>query len=329
MQRQILEKIVMHSYMSRKPLICTIELTTTCNFRCVHCYIGEKDRDVFLSTKKALEFIDDVVKDGCMFITLTGGDPLLHPEFASIYKYARSKSNVTVFTNGFSMDDDIVDLFTAHKPAGIEITLYGASNDTYYRTTGIRGYEKVMDTIQRLKRIDVNLKLKAFLVKENICDWNEIKGIADRQGIPFYFDSFVISPYGSAEYLHQIPLELQRTIFNQYKKNAEVSDELKAAIEKNGDRFYRCGAGIYSMWLRADNTLNMCAFSSNQKAISLDRNTYEEAWKQLGKEANRPIPASMKCRKCSQQDCLGCPTKYAAVYGEKMVGSCSFCDGKG
>lgn len=331
MERLILEQLIVDAYIKRHPLICTIELTTMCNFRCVHCYVGEKNSPIFLAKDKVISFIDAVTKQGCLYIVLTGGDPLLHPDFPYIYQYARSKCNVIVFTNGYALTDKIFNLFTAFPPSCIEITLYGATEETYYKTVGIHAYSKVMDAIKKLVAHNIHLKLKSFLVKENFEEWSKIQSIAKELDVEFKFDSFVIAPKESQEYCHQISQVSQNIILEKNGTKPHTSNQLSSLINSRGtNKMYKCGAGMYSVWLRANNTLNMCAFSDIKKGISLESVSFPEAWKKLEVEANTDIPENMRCRNCSNIDkCLICPTKYAVINGQNSqyrIQLCAFAE---
>ena len=74
----------------RYPLSATLELTNRCNFNCVHCYINQPANDQVakqreLTTDQVKKIIDDMAEVGVLFLTLTGGEPLLRPDFAEIY----------------------------------------------------------------------------------------------------------------------------------------------------------------------------------------------------------------------------------------------------
>ena len=86
-----------------------IELTNqNCNLKCKHCYIN------FEPYKKIKDFIPvEIVKKallttgdlGVEMIYLTGGDPLLHPDFNTILRMCLKYMPVTIFTNGMNIND--------------------------------------------------------------------------------------------------------------------------------------------------------------------------------------------------------------------------------
>ena len=90
-----------------------IELTNqNCNLKCKHCYIN------FEPYKKIKDFISvDVIKQAIIdlkdydvkMIYLTGGEPLLHPDFNTILRFCLKHKPVTIFSNGININDKKAD----------------------------------------------------------------------------------------------------------------------------------------------------------------------------------------------------------------------------
>lgn len=56
----------------RVPISGILELTSRCNLKCVHCYLGpqeeqRKKRALEMSTEQACEVIDQIVASGCLY----------------------------------------------------------------------------------------------------------------------------------------------------------------------------------------------------------------------------------------------------------------------
>src|SRR3990167_1268938 len=92
------------SIAERIPLHGTIELTFRCNLNCVHCYcptLGPQDIERELNYQEICRIIDDMLAEGCLWWTISGGEPLIREDFQDIYIYARKKGLlITLFTNG-------------------------------------------------------------------------------------------------------------------------------------------------------------------------------------------------------------------------------------
>lgn len=117
-------------FSNRKIEMATIEILTACNFRCIHCY-NQDLKKRYLKVNLFKNIIDQLVDSGCQSVTITGGEPLLHPNFSEIYNYCFKKGlKVSLFTNGYYVDK-YIELFKSFIPKKVEISLYGTNNATY------------------------------------------------------------------------------------------------------------------------------------------------------------------------------------------------------
>ena len=67
--------------------------------------------------------MDEIHKEGCLWLTFTGGDPLVREDFLEIYSHAKKKGFiVTIFTNGQAFTKEIFDYLGKSPPFSIEIT---------------------------------------------------------------------------------------------------------------------------------------------------------------------------------------------------------------
>lgn len=146
---------------TRTPLSATFELTHRCNFRCVHCLLGDQNaisnhRHRELSTERVKAMLDEMVEAGTLFLAITGGDPMLRPDFTEIYVHAvQIGLLVTVFCNGSLVTDKIVQTFIKYPPRKVEITLYGATRETFESITqrSIFGYNNVTEQFRVLHEL--------------------------------------------------------------------------------------------------------------------------------------------------------------------------------
>ena len=90
-----------------------MELTFRCNNLCKHCYCGAAPDDAGqiqreMSTASVLRLIDELVDMGCLWFLITGGEPMLRPDFREIYLHAKKRGLlVIIFTNGTLIDDEM------------------------------------------------------------------------------------------------------------------------------------------------------------------------------------------------------------------------------
>jgi radical SAM protein with 4Fe4S-binding SPASM domain len=113
------------------------EITFLCNMRCLHCgtAAGEKREDE-LTTKEALQLIDDLADLDCDFMTLSGGEPLLRRDWRELASRLKErKVRLGIVTNGWSVTGKIAQDFK-----DLEFDMVGVSFD---------GTEKTHDYIRQ------------------------------------------------------------------------------------------------------------------------------------------------------------------------------------
>ena len=110
--RDFLDRWNIEGRLRRVPMTGGIALTHRCNLKCIHCYAGPEHNSSQKqepSTERWLELIDEIADAGCLFLLLTGGDPMVRSDFAGIYRHAKeSGMMVTVFTNGTLINSEIM-----------------------------------------------------------------------------------------------------------------------------------------------------------------------------------------------------------------------------
>ena len=146
---------------NRIPVSGLFELTPRCNLDCKMCYVhltreqmgGRKE----LSTAQWLRIVDEAVDAGMLRTLLTGGECMLHEGFWEIYTALKKKGvQITLNTNGLLLTDETIERFRALPPTVFHISVYGASDDGYERTTGHRVFTRILRSIDKL--IDAGIK---------------------------------------------------------------------------------------------------------------------------------------------------------------------------
>ena len=86
-----------------------IELTSrNCNLKCKNCYIpieSKVNNNDFIDIDIIKENLNSKNLSNIKRIYLTGGEPLLHPQFNTILRMCLKKSDTIIMTNGVSIND--------------------------------------------------------------------------------------------------------------------------------------------------------------------------------------------------------------------------------
>lgn len=305
------------TYQERIPISGGINLTNRCNLKCVHCYIrdyqcGEGQKPE-LDTDRILSILDEAVAAGCLFFLITGGEPLLHPDFSVIYAHARRLGMlVSVFTNGTLIDQSHIKLFSELPPQFVEITLYGATKETFDLVAGVAGaYEACHKGIKKLIAGRIPFRLKTMLLTLNKDELGAMEEYADGLNVPFRFDP-LITPRLDGDLS-----PLQYRVSPHEAVVAEMADPERAQKRVEYDKtlgkpyraqyLYRCGTGTTSFFVDAYGGLQPCLMVTDS-SVDLKKESFAAAWKTLGRIREIESQADLPCRDCSELAYCGyCP----------------------
>jgi len=281
------------SFKKRIPVDAIIELTSRCNLNCRHCYFGKflnRGRDLKFEVLKRV--LKDLKKAGTLFLTFTGGEPLLYRDFFKLSHFAkRLNFDLRVFTNGTLIGKYEAEKIRKTGFSSVEISLYGGKEKTHEFFTKIRGsFKKTLKGIEYLKEQGVPVWIKVLVMKKNLNEVNEIKSIAKYFGVKVRFDPLVSAGYG----FNKEPLKYR------LDKGSIIKFILDKKIKKIKD-YPVCGAGKNIVAIGFNGEVYPClllplSFGNIRKRSFLD------IWKDM--EAFK----FDYCKKCKlKEKCFYCP----------------------
>lgn len=327
MGRNEYKALLMNNAKQKKQLkYVAIELLDKCIYKCPHCYVKDK-YNTMIPTKDFYRIVDQLVACDCTWLLLTGGDPLLHPDFLDMYKYTYGKGiKVTVFTNGYLINQDILDCFEKFPPELVELTIYGGTPNSYDQYVGITGAYDVFDrALDSLKGIGVNTRIKTILMPETISEINYIEEYARKKEIEFRYDGFVVPRIdGDMSPCNHFRLAPE-TVF---KMDMKVEGYIEAQIEKRKqymkksdiNELYSCDAGYNSVFIDASCQMSICTFARHIN-IALNENiSVREGQEYLIEliKSKRPLDEFDKCFNCDKKAlCRYCPGQFLLENGNE------------
>jgi len=299
----------------RVPAYGSLELTHRCNLRCIHCYLGgSDDNKEELTTDEWRLVIDQIAESGCLTLIITGGEPLLRPDFADIYRHAKKKGLlVTVFTNGTLIQESILELFEDLPPYSIEITLYGATPVTYEKITGVPGsFEKCIKSILEIKKRNFNLKLKAILLRTNQHELKTIHAISQKFNAEFRLDPAIFPALNNSKApvaLRVPPHEAVSIEFDDPKRLEEWQKFYNRLRKVPGDEFlFTCGAGLTSFHIDPEGNLSPCLMVREPK-YNILKGDFTKGWNEtISCIREIKVGRNYHCNHCEKRFLCGlCP----------------------
>jgi len=168
-----------------------VELTYRCNLDCFFCYNDLALRGTPLSTPQLQAFFRDLADLGVLNLTLSGGEPLAHPDFFLLGRTARELGFVVrVKSNGHALRDTLARrLRDEVDPYMIEVSLHGACAATHDRQTRVPGsFERLLGNLATLRALGLRLKINSTLTAWNETEIAGMFAIADGLDVPLQFD---------------------------------------------------------------------------------------------------------------------------------------------
>lgn len=321
---------------NRIPVSGSIDLTKQCNFRCIHCYLPPTSDSSApeLSTSQWKAVIDQITEAGCLFLLITGGEPLFRSDFPEIYSYAVQKGLlVTVFSNGALVSDRIIDCFRELPPYVVEITLYGATPETYEHITGHRShYAKTLAGIDKLYAKHVPFKLKTMLMAPNIHEFENIRATAGAYNTAFRFDAALFGRLNGDRkpMAHRVD---PKTAVAMEMADPSIEAEWRDFYHRMKDMpvqdtVYHCGAGITNFHVDACGNLQPCIMTTRLQYNILFSGGFEKGWRQIMPQIRNEKASGdiLTCNACEKRFlCAYCPAFFTLENGSALIRSEYLC----
>lgn len=323
--RRLSDYLAAKAIQMKIPLSGTFELSPVCNFACRMCYIRKTQKEVQDSTRSIFTLEDwrriarEVRDAGMLYLLLTGGEPLLWPDFWTLYEELVDMGFlVSINTNGSLIDEVAIARFRKKPPEKINITLYGANDATYRRLCGADGvFEKVDRAIQGLIHNNITVKINCSLTPENAQDLDWIVDYAKERGASLKVATYMFppirrdptrigenerfTPEESARYrLRYLERERGSDAYHSYLQNIVNGCADPPGLEEDCmdplDGKIQCRAGRASFWITWDGWLTPCGMMPEPK-VDLKERPFAMAWKTVV-DLSEALSLSGVCNSC-------------------------------
>lgn len=309
-----------------------LEITARCNNNCRHCYIalpaGDRTAGEQEITTKEIDVIaDEAVSLGALSCVLTGGEPLLRPDFEEIYLGLKKKGLlVAVFTNATLVRRSHVRLFKEYPPRDVEVTVYGVTRKTYESVTRNPGsFDAFMRGLNLLHDGGVKVRLKAMALRSNIHEWEQIVHFCRARTKDFFhFDPFLHLRFDGDPVRNEL-IKSERLTPDEIADIERNDSERFRALEKMCSKafsarvdtsarsmlLFRCGAGLTHCAIGWDGYFRLCSSLYHPDCMcDLRKTGLSYAWRKLV-----PIVRRMRSeRRGVLLTCARCHVAHLCMY---------------
>lgn len=138
-------RVAVSSPLREVPLV-TLYVTERCNSRCVTCDYWRHGRSD-LSLDSVTRMLPGLVEMGTRVVVLSGGEPLLHPQWAAMATLLASQQvEVWLLTSGLSLEKHASQAASLFKD--ITVSMDGTEARTYAAIRGLNAFDKVCQGIR-------------------------------------------------------------------------------------------------------------------------------------------------------------------------------------
>lgn len=307
------------------PISGSFELTPLCNLDCKMCYVHLNKEQLngaeLLSVDQWKHIMQEAINTGMMYARLTGGECLTYSGFKELYLFLLEKGvEVSLLSNGLLMNDEMVSFLKDHKPAEIQVTLYGSNDDAYEAVTGSRVFRQVAKNIKKIDNAEIAIKI-AVTPSEYMKDGIEIIKYLHSEGLHYAINPGLISPREeTGRKLSQVDLssyinmlKLQRELNGKDVDNTIDPESLPDPGSKEIEPIQgvRCGAGRSCFSIDWKGNMRPCNTFPCDPVSVLDIG-FVEAWKITNHTANN-YPLPQECEGCTYKSiCKHCVAEHAS-----------------
>ncbi len=266
---------------STEPLIDVgLELTTGCNLRCVHCWQGEKAHPKTLKLDEIKIIIKRLAELGVASLRITGGEPMIHPNFWEIMDEATCHNlSIVLRTNGTLIDEVVAQRLHNYPIIFTELSVDGFTSkdhDGFRRKKG--SSQKTFLALDLLIKNGVKTRVKTVLNRGNIGSLLDLGKLLarDHSGIEMWSLVDLVPLGNTVSYFQELmpkPSDVIRVMrsIGEWRKQQHVSFKIlgsalqlvmepEEAIRSNKELSHPCSYRNGYLYICADGSVKKCAW---------------------------------------------------------------------
>ncbi len=320
----------------RLPYEANLDLTYRCNNNCRHCWLwlpsNAPEGQAELSFDEIKRIADEARGLGCRRWSISGGEPMLRPDFVEIFDYLTVKAqSYSLNTNGSLITPEIAQLMTRR---GFKmVALYGATAEVHdHITRNPSSFEATMQGFAYLKEVGAGFVVQIVPMRDNYHQFQQMVDLAlslsphYRIGAPWLYMSASGSRGKNREIAKQRleprdvvtldPPDLNYEEWSAKRTNSEKADCMWDTPDSDDRLFASCIGDRRDFHVDPYGQASFCAFIKDPALrYDLRVGSVEECW-------NHYIPSladRVRGGKEYRENCGSCKDRlhcrWCAVYG--------------
>jgi radical SAM protein with 4Fe4S-binding SPASM domain len=321
-----------------------IELTNSCNERCVHCYLPNKvkDSNQSLEPKEVVNLLHQFYEMGGKKVVFSGGEVLLYKGLLDILDECNSLQLRTLLqSNLLTMTPELADKFKKLNIFNVQVSLYSTDEQIHDSITKRKGsWSRTKQNLELLVSRGVHVLISCPIMKQNLSTAKSLREYAEKLGVDLYFDYVMMAQCdGSIENLdYRLNIEEMRQMIRQmidtrpeYVEAIRNSKSLEEALSKKfARRRMACSILSSGLCIDCDGTAYPCPGWNGMELGNIKRTSLAEIWYDSPKTLElRQVKSNdfQQCEHCQLQNFCDMCAVYNYNETGDMFNICkSFCD---
>ena len=311
------------------PISGTFELTPRCNFNCRMCYVHLRPEQIpklgrEMSAADWIRTAEEAKEAGTAWLCVTGGEPLVHPEFRTIWRELTQMGFfITLQTNASLIDDDMAEFLEQYPPRAAKVTLYGSNDEVYEQVCRVKnGFTRADAGIRRLRELEIPVQLVSTVIRQNLDDVKKMAFYAWIHKLPWMATGGIKPSIRGAD-SEAREVRVQEKLDERLK--AEIKWRLNGhPVDVNRKPCTYCKDYRLGYWVTWNGMMRFCSFMDRPN-ISVISKGFSLAWNELiDYEASLRWPK--ECYTCeANKICAKCSGILNAEIGNPEKTNTNFC----
>jgi len=311
-------------------------ITQECDLDCLHCY--DRSARSRVTLEDGLKILDQM-RDFCHShyvrgqVSFSGGNPLLHPEFMTLYRAAAERGLATALLANPTSSQKLSEIVAVQMPAYFQVSLEGleSHND---RIRGTGHFRRILGFLDMMKEMGVHSEVMLTLTRENLDQVLPLGELLRNRTRSLTFNRLAL--FGKGADLALPEKDDYQVFLSDYlaamRDNPVLAfkDSLFNCVLENENRElfggctgYGCGAAFNFMVLLPDGEVHACRKFPSPIGSIKNTNLSDIYHSEI---ADSYREGSSSCRGCSLRAvCRGCPAVTASFGGNPFTDCDPFC----
>lgn len=308
------------AYADAIPISGTFELTPRCNFNCRMCYVHLPENEIKkhgteLTGAEWIRIAQEAKDAGTTWLCITGGEPLMHPEFETIWRELTQMGFFITLQTNASLLTEYEKLFEECPPRACKITLYGSNDQVYRDVCRVEnGFTKADAGIRMLRQMKIPVELVSTVIQQNLDDVENIIRYVEKNKLR-WIPNINVRTAGRG-----VDVDMEHLRIRPPKKdsNAEQESNRKNLVDPERKPCTYCRDFRLGYWIVWNGYMRFCSFM-NGPDISVRSRAFNECWKELV-EFQESLEWPQECKECEyQKSCARCAALFDIEDGRLKI----------